>query len=46
VYIIQFQGARGEILGQLEVFNSVEVLAPGIEADARGRLTDVFSDGK
>ncbi|KAE8752491.1 hypothetical protein FOCC_FOCC000613 [Frankliniella occidentalis] len=35
------QGERGEILGRLQVFNSVEVLAPGIEGDDRLRLDEL-----
>lgn len=35
------KGERGEILGRLQVFNSVEVLAPGIEGDDRLRLDEL-----
>ncbi|KAK3923172.1 Cuticlin-6 [Frankliniella fusca] len=35
------KGERGEVLGRLQVFNSVEVLAPGIEGDDRLRLDEL-----
>jgi hypothetical protein len=34
------QGEEGEVLSRFEVFNSVEVLAPGIELDELDSLLD------
>jgi hypothetical protein len=33
IAFVMGQGEEGEVLSQLKVFNSVEVLAPGIELD-------------
>lgn len=45
-YLLEFQGKEGEVLDYIQLFNSVEVLAPGIEMDNLNRANHFHNTGK